>query len=179
LVVSVAACGSPLESPIDNIRACDQLYDELRQKGCTSAELGWLNCDVLPGCPSGQVEKADIDACADLMKGAVDCSAALAVDCSIAKVNCASAAPVFQNAVGYIAACSALTDSINAACPADPTRSSGLCETVLQCEDGGAFSMDSIAVATDSAAIAVGCDAAENALVNSTIEKKYCYIPGN
>jgi len=178
-LILLGACGSPLENPIDNIRACDQLYDELRSKGCSAADLAWLNCDVLPGCPSGQVEKGDIDSCTDKIKGAQDCAAALAVECEIAKVNCAGAAPVFQNAVGYQAACTELTTTVTASCPGDTSRATGICASVLECDEGGAFSQESITAAVDAAKAAGGCDAAVNALTSASIDKKYCYIPGN
>ena len=174
LTVMTFSCGSPLENPVDNISGCRDLYLALRDR-CTGMEVRWLNCDTLPGCPSGQVDRSDVEDCAVRIRAAADCDAALqqTFTCSIAKVNCAAAAPAFTEAIGYDEACGLLTPPLmSAGCT---TVNSDTCNTLLGCELGGAYEKATIDSAAAAASSASSCEAAKAAISAASIQKKYCY----
>lgn len=176
LVLSVAACGSPLETAMSNAEGCGVIGRALLEVcgGELAAEstllFEYLNCNILPGCPGGQVEQADVEACAATIRAQVgaegsqkprllECRDALAVECEIARADCGDAekAPAGR-LIGFHSACAAVCAGVGASCMANDSTVTDCaaieadtlyasCETVLGCGRAGAFSASALEVA--------------------------------
>ena len=168
IIVFSMGCGSALEDPISNADGCRRINEAL-SKVCTDSEsLQWLNCDVLPGCPSGTVEGQHIEACAVKIEAAPSCSAAKQIDCEISKLDCGSAAPSFTEAMGMGAACTLLLDALGGTC--DDTEVSD-CDAFVSCP-GGAVETGDIQTCVSGIQEATTCATAK--ATNCVISSKYC-----
>lgn len=94
----------------------------------TTALFDYLNCNIVPGCPGGQVERADVQACVaaiEAQRGAdgsnkprlLECRDALAVECVIARTDCGGAEETpAGGVVGFWTACDRLRTAIGYSC---------------------------------------------------------------
>ena len=184
LFLSLTACGSPLDEPVGNISACRDISDALRSKCAGQPDKPrWLNCDVLPGCPSGQVERADVAECVSKIGAAGSCAAARAVQCTIAKTDCASPQTTLDNTLGYDEACNLVFAVMPASCFTETAADQWtdaqryvMCNEALGCDEMGAYLDTAISDAVTAAQTQTDCTAAKQA-VRDTIgtNKKYCF----
>ena len=173
-----------MDEPVGNISACRDISRALRAKCAGQVEKpAWLNCDVLPGCPSGQVERADVDACVAKIGAAGSCAAARAVQCTIAKADCATPQTTFDNAFGYDEACDLVFAVMPATCfsetPSDQWSDSEkyqLCNEALGCDEMGAYLDTAVSDAVSAAQGQSECAAAKQAAREAIgTNKKYCF----
>lgn len=173
LAAGALGCGASLDDPVPNLEACQTLTVALAAK-CGS-ELQFLNCDMLPGCPGGNVERADIEACEGAINDTPDCTSAKLVECGIAKVGCSTLTDerLFTPAIGYANACDQIVAGLQPKCGATPDSD---CPNYLEgCKDSGAFSQADLNVALDIVSGAADCTDAKDKLATSNIRNKFCY----
>ena len=119
----LAACASPLEEPISNSEGCRAVFLALEDR-CQGADaIRYLNCDLVPGCPGGKVERKDVTACIQRIQAASSCEDAKAQDCAFDKLDCGDAAPFYLAERGVADACADLATALTTAgagCAVDP-----------------------------------------------------------
>ena len=138
---------------------------------------------MLPGCPSGQVERADVAACVSKIGAAGSCAAARAVQCTIAKTDCASPQTILDNTLGYDEACdlvfTVMPDSCFGQKPMDEWSDSekySLCNEALGCDEMGAYLDTAVSDAVSAAQAQSDCTAAKQAAREAIgTNKKYCF----
>ncbi len=198
-VTASLACGSPLETAMDNAEACGVLGRALLEVcgGELAAEdtllFDYLNCNILPGCPGGKVEASDVEACAATIRAQVGadgsgkprllvCRDALAVECEVARADCGEAekAPTGR-LVGYHSACLSLCTSLTAPCVVgeqtavceSSTALYSACEALLGCGQAGAFSASALEVALE--ALPEGsCEERRASFVAAGVDRAFC-----
>ncbi len=166
-----AGCGSALEEPISNADGC-LLINEALSTVCTGDEsLEWLNCDVLPGCPSGTVEGQHIKTCALEIESAASCSKAKQVECTISKLDCGSAAATFTEAIGVKAACESLGNAVDTQCEDTEIFD---CDVFVNCPGGA---VDAVDVNSCVSLIEQATTCATARTTECVISAKYCAPP--
>ena len=114
-----------------NMEACGAIGRALLSV-CGGAEASagvvlydYLNCNIVPGCPGGNVEAKDVDACvativsqqADGKAPLLACRDALAVECEIARADCGDPeTPPTGGVIGFWTACSRLRTKLTDTC---------------------------------------------------------------
>ena len=133
VALTALACGSPLEADLSNTSACGSLGRALLEvcggelADATDPLFQYLNCNILPGCPGGQVETSDIDDCAARIRAQRDddagkplilaCRDALAVECTIARADCGdNEEPPDGALVGFWRACERIRATLGDDC---------------------------------------------------------------
>ena len=137
----------------------------------------------MPGCPSGQVERADVDDCVSKIAAAGSCAAARAVQCTIAKTDCASPQTILDNTIGYDEACelvfSVMPDACFSEMPAQEwsdTQKFMLCNEALGCDEMGAYLDTAVSDAVSAAETQTDCALAKQAAREAIgTNKKYCF----
>jgi len=161
-------CGSALEDPISNADGC-RIINEALSTVCTGEDaLEWLNCDVLPGCPSGTVEGQHIKTCALEIESAASCSKAKQMECTISKLDCGSAAEPFTEAIGMGKACELLLAAAATQCKSSDMPSY---DAYVKCS-GGAVENQEVETCVDKILGMTTCSAAKSP--ECSIQPKYC-----
>ncbi len=182
LVCATAAgatgCGSALNEPTPNLEACKSLYDALLKKCPTEADMGFLNCDKLPGCPGpgGNVETSDVTDCVNAVAATATCDQAKLVECTIAKTGCSAPTDEFDLAdpIGNQAACGLILAAFNGD-TLNCDKKEADCAAYLGCSDGGAFDKVGLEKAIAAADGQSTCAAKDTAFKGVTIEQKFCF----
>ena len=116
LQVGALGCSNELTDPVANEVACKRIFQEL-QTQCPGGEVDFLNCDLMPGCPAGSVERANLDECVDKIRTASGCTNAVVVECGFDKVDCTArpTSELFDPAIGRRNACNKVVNTFSSA----------------------------------------------------------------
>jgi hypothetical protein len=171
LVLSLG-CGAQVEEGINNLEGCKLLASAMVDRCGDSVEF--LNCDRLPGCPNGSVEKQHVEECAEAIRSAASCEAAKQTVCSINKVDCdeTTEEDLFNPAIGFTTACGQLITDLAEICPNAQNID---CAKLLPCQENGAFAQADITNAIGQAKAQSSCEEAKSAFSAVTIRSKFCF----
>lgn len=174
-VLTALGCGSPLEADLSNASACGvlgrALLDVCGGELADSTDLlfEYLNCNILPGCPGGQVETSDIEDCADRIRAQRDddagkprllaCRDALAVECTIARADCGeNEDPPDGALIGFWRACERIRTALGDECLLTESQRSSIADS--SAGDATRAATLTTEAALSSCAVLLGCDRA-------------------
>ncbi|MBT9561134.1 MAG: hypothetical protein IV100_34240 [Myxococcales bacterium] len=173
--LSLIACGSPLEADLSNASACGVLGRALLNvcggelADSTEPLFQYLNCNILPGCPGGQVETSDIEDCAARIAAQRDdaagkprllaCRDALAVECTIARADCGeNEEPPDGALIGFWRACERIRTALGDECLLTESQRTSIADTAAG--DATRATTLTTEAALSSCAVLLRCDRA-------------------
>lgn len=183
VAVLVTGCGDAIESKVSNDEACRDLSLAIHTRCASDGEFKFLNCDVLPGCPSGEVDGVQVEACRQEILNAASCDEAKAVSCNVPKTGCGEASAQFSSPRGFDEACDIILAKLTEKGCADADIQRTVCATTylksdgLDCSINGAFDGGDLDIAVVQAGKATDCAGAQKAFVDSAPAAKYCVAP--
>lgn len=169
-------CGSQLENALTNLEGCKEIKAALDSVCLGDEAISWLNCDYLPGCPGGKVERESVRSCANKITVSPTCQAAKEAECNIVKLDCGSPAEAFSKPIGFDDACEKIITGLK-------QRNDDLCSALQPATDcsrflsnctAGVFEDDDVEACVANITKAPDCNGAISAAETCDIRNKYC-----